>query len=113
MSRWKSESPRAVDKPEPGFFRTRLIRKGPYVPARIEHGPKGWRATINGRAFDWHHDPVHAEGVFRIWLGGVEIDQPTYDYMIARVSYFERVDPQHPAANPTTPVDFNKLKPEF
>jgi len=104
------EAPRAIDKPEEGFFRLRLVRGGPYVPARIAHDETGWWAEIDGQRYQPHPDPTHSEGVFRIWHGGRVIDEAEYRHMLAVRGWAERSMPQHPSATPREPIDAEKLR---
>ena len=96
----RDETPRRVDVPEVGFFSMRLVRLGPYVAARIEHSPAGWRATIDGQTFEPNPDPAYAKGVFQIWHGGKRIREAEYRHMLHVRDWAKREAPRHPAANP-------------
>lgn len=105
-----AEPPRAVDRPEPGHFRLRLVRGGPFVPARIAHDASGWWAEIDGRRYAPHPDPAQAEGVFRVWHGGRHIDEAEYRHLNAVRGWATATMPDHPAANPREPIDDAKLR---
>jgi hypothetical protein len=114
MTRWRGQESRMVDQPEPGFFRMRLTNRGPYVAARIEHADGLWRATIDDVVQDpAHADPAKAEGVLRIWHGAMRVDEDSYNHALAISRWARENDPNHPAANPTQPVNIGKMKPPF
>lgn len=76
--------PRRIDQPEPGFFKIRLVRKGPWVAARISHAMAFWSATIGGEpAGAPDPDPFCAQGVSRIWESGTVITAAEYDALLA------------------------------
>lgn len=105
------------DEPQCGWFLTRMRRGGPFVPARIfleqEVGDDGellsdeiLRCEINGNL----HDPHEAW----IWMCHEPIEQPAYDYLMARKGYAEMWAPQEPAANPFRKVDWLSVPtPQF
>ena len=80
-----------IGTPQPGLFRIRLVRNGPWVAARILHEPDSdpvtgeemdrswlWSAEINGSLIaPPSPSPLHA-GVFRIWGFGRSIENTEY-----------------------------------
>jgi hypothetical protein len=103
MTSRRREPSRAIADPEPGFFRTRLVRGGPYVGARIEFRGGIWSATIDGvtcGASDT--DPARADGVFRIWTSGARISEAEYSALLG---------PREALADER--VNLNALKPVF
>lgn len=113
-TREKSPHRRVVDEPQPGFFRMRLVKRGPYVPAKIENVDGKWSATINGKPqLPTHEDPMLASGVLDIWHSAKIIDEAEYKYLIGLKEWAERVKPDHPAANPYKPIDLKTLPPVF
>jgi hypothetical protein len=86
-------NPRRIDKPEPGFFRLRLVRNGPWVGARIYTIFGMFAAEING---------VKGWDVDRVWTSGKEITQDEYDDLLANAPEFA-----------FEPVDMNETKPVF
>lgn len=120
------EAPRSIDDPQPGYFKLRLVRKGPWLPARIRHEPMAdpttgepldrsylWYAEIDGQLHaPPDRDPARA-GVFRIWLFGKRITEEDYSKLRENKARAERVDPQAPELNPETPVDLGRMKPLF
>ena len=61
---------REVGNPQPGFFKLRLVKGGPYLPARIMCQDGLWWAVIAGVARAKHADPAYAPDLYRIWHGG-------------------------------------------
>jgi hypothetical protein len=114
MSRWLTERPRQIDKPEPGFFKMRLVSKGPLVPARIHRVDDAWAAEINGIAqVPGHTEPERAAGVMQIWQSAERIDEAEYDYLLKLSWWAKEHDPAHPLASPTQPINVNRMPPPF
>lgn len=108
------EAPRDVARPEPGYFRLRLVRHGPWVPARIVRRPDGqWQAIVNGESYRADPDPGRAPWVFRIWHGGRVIDRAAYLEMLRVKGWAQAHQPDHPAANPRKPIDLTAAPPLF
>lgn len=96
-----SKKPRRIDQPEPGCFKMRLVRKGPWVGARITHGMGLWSAAIGGQPCGAPHpDPFGAEGVSRVWETGTPITTAQYDALLAS-----------PPATPTLAIDLGAMPP--
>lgn len=100
-----ARSPR-IDQPEPGLYRTRLVKNGPWVPVRI------WWSVAR--------DPVTGEKLDRsprllclvagreadpekVWLGCHRIDRREYERLVANIS----------EDDPRKAVDIDKLPPPF
>lgn len=105
---------RAVDDPEPGFFRTRLVKGGPYVAARIR---RTCACTINGpRVHDWRDDcdrfpPLIADidgeetSLDRVWHGGEPISEDMWTYYTQNRAWAIINDETQPEANAGKKVD--------
>lgn len=103
---------RAVWPPEPGTFSLRLAPKAWPVAAMIDRSEDGqFRAIINGQEQPPDPDPAIATGVARIWSYGRRIDLAEYRWRLAMMAWAIWNDPEHPAANPTRPINPNDLKP--
>jgi len=100
---WKS---RSVAQPEPGYFRYRMVRNGPFVPARICHEDGLWWAMIEGRAKEKASDPAAAPKVYPIWHGAEMISERQYWADMAK-----RGLPNALPAN--KPIDLTNLPPLF
>jgi hypothetical protein len=83
---------RRIDQPEPAFFKTRLVRKGPWVGSRIYVRFGMLVAEINGAPAD----------VDRVWTSGQEITEDEYLRLVA-----------NPPNDPMTPIDMNAKPPVF
>jgi hypothetical protein len=115
---------RRIDRPEPGFFKLRLVRGGPFVaavifmpcpmvPADPDIHPGEWctpldrsrhlEARIDGR-------PAAPD---RVWIGGRPIDSREYRYLIEGAAWDRSYAPEAPAANPTRAIDLTQLPPIF
>ena len=100
---------RTLENPQPGFFKMRQVKHGPFVVARIQRGPDGWWAEIAGNRCDEPDcDPVRALRVMDIWLTAQEIEEAEYDRLL-RTSR----DKRHPASRPREPIELGKMKPLF
>jgi hypothetical protein len=102
-----------VDQPEPGLFRCRLVRRGPWVPAAIRHEAGLWWAELNGERLEAAADPAHAPKVFEIWLSGHVIDRAEYEHMQRVRGFAERYAPAHPGAKPREPIVLAQLPPVY
>jgi hypothetical protein len=103
----RHEPSRRIDQPDPGFFKLRLVKRGPFVAARITYDPPLWSAEINDEPCGLHDpDPARADGVFRIWTVGVRIEKAEYDRMREHKMTARQTDPVHRAREP---INLNKL----
>lgn len=100
---------RQVDRPQPGFYRLRLVRNGPWRPARISYGPARdpltgerldrsplWSAEIAGKLVAPPSPDPYRAGVYRVWHWGRPISLAEYTQLMA-----------------TTPRDLSVLPPLF
>lgn len=108
------------DEPEIGFYKTRLIKGGPWVPVRIFMGvtpdpnfPDNKmdrspvvQASIGGER---HGDPYH----LWIWCCGNPIKEPEYNWRMADKEWCGKHAPNEPAANPRQRIDVRNTKPVF
>ncbi|MEM6623887.1 MAG: hypothetical protein AAF674_16795 [Pseudomonadota bacterium] len=106
-----NRTPVDPDQPQCGWFRCRLVRGGPWVPARIwmvqvvdeDTGeltePEWLRCEVNGQSRD----------VFRAWerLASNPIPRDRYEQMLDFIDWAGSNDPMHPVLNPTRPVDLS------
>jgi hypothetical protein len=103
----RHEPSRRIDQPEPGFFKLRKVKGGPFVAARIDYEAPLWSAEIDGQPCGLPDpDPAHADGVFRIWTTAVRIDSKEYDRMREHKATAPLTDPVH---NAHEPINLNKL----
>jgi len=100
----------SMEVPEAGFYRTRLVRGGPYVPARIwvegtvDHtghltGDEVFRCQIDGR----DADPFEKWP----WLLSEPITQQEFDFMAANAAWARQHAPGDPRASPGSKINWN------
>lgn len=105
--------PRNPEVPEPGFYRLRLVRRGPYVPARIVLEEGLWQVILNGAPSGKHEHPWAIAWMHKVWPYAETIMESDYDYMLAYAQWAEKHAPEDPAARPNEPIDVTTLPPPF
>ena len=114
---------RQVDRPQPGWFKLRLVRKGPIVPAEITHGPtadpetgrpldRSWyyAAAINGEP-DPAPSPSPSDRVLFVWTSGWPISPTDYVRLLADRRWAAQYAPRSPEAKPRAPVNRWSIDP--
>lgn len=113
MNDIRDQASRRVDLPEPGLYRSRLVRGGPWVPVKITQEESGWTVAVGvGRtetaldpwAIPWMRDRYHF---------ALRVDQAEFDYLMAQARWAQRHNPDHPAASPDQPIRLGAIKPLF
>lgn len=105
-------TPTSEYSPQPGWYRTRLVRNGPWVPATIsliqvidDQGclvePEYLRADVNGDEVD----------PWKIWTWLRPIPRDQFDEMIAFIADCRTEDPLNPVLFPHEPVDTKRSVP--
>ena len=107
-----------IDQPVAGYYRTRLVRGGPWCAVRIWYGPTHdpetsepldrsahWQATVNGIEQD----------AYEIWPWCCDkpIDEAEFRYLTGLSAHAKTWEPSAPEAQPTKRIDFNRTKPVF
>lgn len=94
-----------IDQPQPGHYATRLVRKGPLVPARIWLSDGRLHAELNGKAAD----------PYRLWpsVMGRPITEVNYRFMVQEAVWCRTYAPHEPPANPESPIDLGKMPAIF
>jgi hypothetical protein len=107
--------PSHPDEPEVGWYKIRLVKGGPWVPARIwlEQNidpasgelvaDEELRAELNGNSADPYDQ--------WIWLSARPISEQEFLYMEDLRRWAAWHAPDEPAANPRTPIDFQTVRP--
>lgn len=100
------------EEPRCGFFKRRLVKGGPFVPAKI------WLdAEIDATTGELLADEAllcEVNGAYADaesewpWLCGNSITEAEFNYLTARNAYAAWYSPDEPAANPRQPVDWLK-----
>lgn len=106
--------PSYLDEPQAGWFKTRMVKQGPWVPARIwltsftdEHSEltedEQFWCEVNGspRDADWQWP----------WLCFNPISEAEYNYMMAVQEWAHQHAPSEPEANPRQKVDWMTIRP--
>lgn len=98
------EPSRAIADPQPGYFRVRQVKNGPFVAARIWFRFGIWGASINKVACGAEDaDPTRADGVFRVWTTGTRITAPEYAELV-----------RSPPTSPGLPINIGSMPaPKF
>jgi hypothetical protein len=103
---------RRIDRPEPGFFRMRLVRGGVFVGARI-YRPCPMHPETCEALDRWFDLEAEIDGepadVLRVWESGDPITPAEFAYLDARGAWARRVVPDHPFANPRRPVTWAEI----
>ena len=109
---------RQINRPEPGHYRQRLTRGGPWVaalifrPCPIEWAPETlqgidrWyalEAEIDGRSV-----PVHA-----VWTSAERVSMAEYLFLRDDRRWAREHAPEAPEANPRKRIDYDTLPPPF
>lgn len=116
--------PRVLSEPRAGYFKTRLVRGGPFVGAEIRYGPGSdpdtgepldrswlWEALIGGKHVRIPSpDPLKA-GVIMIWESATEITESEFRFLTADAEWCAKHAPQEPQAKPKEKIDIVELPP--
>ena len=98
-----------IDVPEVGFYRIRLVRGGPFVPARI------WRSVatdpVAGETLDRSPvmmgelagEPVDPNALWRSCMGRATSEEE-YQFLLDDYRWARTFAPDDPIANPKTPI---------
>ena len=102
--------PEVKQEPQCGWFKRRLVKQGPWVPARIWLyqpiedgelvGDETYQCEVNGQYAD-------AEDQW-LWLCQNAITEAEYNYMVASLAWAANHSPDHPLSDPNKPI--NNLK---
>lgn len=117
----------ASDEPVAGFYRTTLVRGGPFVAVRIWWGPPvvdgdeldrspRWNVEVDGRTDrldkDGGRELLDIER-FWPWCGRHPIPEEEYRHMLQVARHARAHDPALPQAAPDQPVEWNSTKLRF
>jgi len=104
--------PRRADIPTPGWYVLRLVRGGPWVPARITHDPAvGWTVMLNGVTDGPAHDPWTLANMEAVHWGGRPSTEADCKRRLGAKRWAELFDPGHYAANPRKPINLDDITP--
>ena len=106
--------PVQADAPQPGYYRRKLVKNGPWVAARIwieeERDEAGelqseqkFFCLVDGK-------PVDAFEAWT-WLANRPITEAEYRFMVDDAAWCREYAPHEPKANPTTPINLLTTAP--
>lgn len=100
----RDQAPRAPDLPKPGWYRTRLAKGGPWVPARIMEFGTLWLVLLDGEPTQAAANPDPWKVHRMEWVNfSTEISEVEYDRLLAT----RRALPaDSPLRDPMKPVDW-------
>lgn len=111
-----SDAPRQIGSPEPGFFKLRLVRAGPWVAALIympcPMDPEFGFPLDRSRRLAAEIDGQEADPM-RVWLHGRMIPRSEYLFLRDDAQWAKRYAPNDPKANPKQAIDLNAMQPLF
>lgn len=97
-----------AEDPQCGWFKRKLVKNGPWVPAKIWLyqkiedgclvGDSQFQCEVGGKYAD-------AEREWS-WLNGNPITEAEYNYLVASCEWSRDYAPDEPMANPRQPVDW-------
>ena len=83
----RNQPVRRSDIPTPGYYRARLVRKGPFVACRILETEDGWLLFIAGEPTGpMQRDPWRVLRMEAVAMYGQFIDRAEYDRMLAEAA---------------------------
>ncbi len=102
-------NPQTDDTPHCGWFKRRLVKGGPFVPARIwlvsevdeETGELLTDEIMQAECNGAFADPWHLWS----WVNGHPIPEHEFRYMEALREHAARHEPDHPMADPRKPIN--------
>jgi hypothetical protein len=106
--------PVEADKPEPGFYKRKLVKNGPWVGCRIwieeERDEDG--NLISDVAYHCEVDGKPADAFAQwLWLASHPITESEYRFMVDDAAWCRAHAPDDPKANPARPINPSEVKP--
>lgn len=103
-ARSKAGKPLYVGEADVGWYKTKLVSGGPWVPCRIYDEDGEMKAEVDGRPEEMAGDvpaswPWHPSTRFE------------FDYLTSLRIWTEKHDPQDPMAKPRERIDIRKMRP--
>lgn len=112
-----SDSPR-IDRPQPGYYATRMVRGGPLVGCRI-----WWeepRDPVTGELMDRPPMMVAKRGgqwidPHTLWVSvaGRNVSEAEYKFLVGDAAWAAQNAPADPSANPRKAIDLNAMPSLF
>lgn len=103
-----------VDRPQPGYYKRRLVKGGPWVAVRIwieeERDEDGellcdqkLLCLVDGKEADAYEQWP--------WVAGRAIPEHEYRFMVDDAAWCRKFAPDDPKANPTKPINLRTTTP--
>jgi len=111
--------PRAIDRPEPGFWMIRLVPGGPMVPARIfrhttTHEPGNPDNVMDRPSILYAEILDELVRLDRVWLRrGRPIDEAEHQFQMRDFAHAAYHRPADPKAAPKKRVDLTAVPPVY
>lgn len=101
--------PETTDEPQCGWFKRRMVKLGPWVPARI--WLDAWIDPVTGELMADETLQCEVNGAWAdaadqwLWLCANPISEQEFRYLTALADHCARHEPAHPAANPRRAIN--------
>lgn len=105
----RGNRPAITTEPQCGFYRRRLVKGGPWVPARVWIDQKldgDGELTADERMRCWVDNAERNPVDEWLYICDQPITEPEFRFMCATATWAEENAPNEPAANPTKKVDW-------
>ena len=118
-------TPRRIDEVEPGTYRFKCVRGGPWLPARVtvEDGmihivEADERLCVSITAESYADAVVQSvvdgeassSSLLRVLWWGQPIDEGEYRHMLEMIAWARQHAPDHPLNHPDRPIDLSAVK---
>jgi hypothetical protein len=100
--------PRQIGRPEPGYYKRRLVGGGPWVSVRFYLEDGEMRVEVDGqthRGDGERHDP------HEVWPLSWPSTEQEYTFLCQLREWAQRFAPHHPAARPRERINLGELPP--
>lgn len=119
-----SGASRHIERPTAGTYAIRYVRRGWWVPVKLELIDGRWLATVNGKPYSYAYTDEEVETAVMVALLNGElsvhpfvkllayarkIDQAEYDRRLDKKAWAAEHAPWHPSLHPEKPIDRTKL----
>jgi len=98
---------RSIGKPEPGFYKRRLTKGGPWVAVRFFIENAVLRVEVDGRT----HRAGQPIDPYEEWPLCWPSNDREFAFFAMLREWAVKHQPNHPAARPEQPIDLNAIPP--
>ena len=99
---------REIGRPEPGFYKRRLVSGGPWVSVRFHADDGDIQVEVDGRT---HRDDGKPFDPLAEWPLCWPSSETEYTFLCQLREWAARHAPHHPAARPRERIDLDSLPP--